>query len=182
MTTHIAIVLDRSGSMQTMASEAADSINTLMETLNDIKGKKSITINQFDNYFSTTCKEVNLKGVPKLVVGSNYVPRGTTALYDAIGKTIGELTGKRNVMIFVMTDGVENASKEFTHESVKKLIDEKIKLGWKFEFLASDLNAEIATIGLNLGLNTTVFKESAMGYASRSAYMGATISDYMNSK
>lgn len=181
MTTHIAIVLDRSGSMGSMAAEAAGSVNGFVESLKDIKGSKYVTINQFDNIFESTCSAAAPTKVPELVVGKNYQPRGTTALYDAIGRTIVELGNKKNVLMCIVTDGMENASGDFNYERVKSLIDEKTSKGWKFEFLASDIEAvKDQGRGLVGAASTMAFADTGAGYAARSAYMTKTTMDYMS--
>jgi uncharacterized protein with von Willebrand factor type A (vWA) domain len=124
MTTHIVVVMDRSGSMGGLAMEAAGATNEFIKSLKEIKGRKSVTIHQFDDKFETTCSQVGQTKVPELIAGENYVPRGLTSLYDAIGKSINDLGNKKNVVMCVVTDGGENNSKEFNYETVKKMISE----------------------------------------------------------
>jgi hypothetical protein len=180
MTTHIAFVLDRSGSMGSMAAEAAGSVNGTVKSLKGIKGSKAVTINQFDNIFESTCSAVAVTKVPELIVGKNYQPRGTTALYDAIGRTIVELGNKKNVIMYIVTDGAENASHDFNYTRVKSLIDEKTSKGWKFEFLSSDIE-EATRGGVNLvgQVNTMSFADTGAGYSARSAHMTASATAYM---
>lgn len=180
MTTHIAVVLDRSGSMKRMETEAAGSVNAFITSLNDIEGSKSVTINQFDHIFESVCSGVAPKKVPTLVAGDNYNPRGNTALYDAIGKTIEQLGKKKNVVVCIVTDGAENASHDYDYTSVKKLIDEKTNKGWKFEFLASDIKEAWAGGHKLVGAERTqVYADNLQGYQLRSATMTSTVADYM---
>ena len=175
MTTHIVVVMDRSGSMGGLAVEAAGSTNQFIEELKDIDGKKSITINQFDDHFETTCSQVAQSKVPKLIAGENYVPRGMTALYDAIGKSITDLGKKKNVLMCIVTDGYENASKEYTYEAIKKLIDKKTESGWKFDFLSSDLKS--MRIGMDLGFNAGMAINEKTG-VTEDFYFAANASGY----
>jgi hypothetical protein len=189
MTTHIVIVMDRSGSMRPLAEEAAGATNTFVESLKDIKGRKSVTIHQFDDHFETTCSEVGQTKVPELIAGKNYVPRGMTSLYDAIGKSINDLGNKKNVVMCVVTDGGENSSREFNYDNVKKMISEKTEKGWKFDFLSSDLTA--VQHSMDLGFNNKKFNPdaktedfyfaaSASGYANSSSVRTASVASYMS--
>lgn len=180
MTTHIAFVLDRSGSMGHMAAEAAGSVNGTVKSLKDIKGSKAITINQFDNIFESTCSAVAVTKVPELIAGDNYRPRGTTALYDAIGRTIVELGNKKNVLVYIVTDGAENASHDYNYETVTALINEKTAKGWKFEYLSSDIEAVKAQgHGLVGAASTMAFADTGAGYSARSRHMTDTATAYM---
>jgi hypothetical protein len=166
--------------MGSMAAEAAGSVNGAVESLKDIKGSKAVTINQFDNIFESTCSAVAVTKVPELIVGKNYQPRGTTALYDAIGRTIVELGNKKNVLMYIVTDGAENASHDFDYTRVKSLIDEKTEKGWKFEFLSSDIE-EAKFGGHNLvgQVRTHTFADNSRGYAARTSHMTASATAYM---
>jgi hypothetical protein len=179
MVTHIGILLDKSGSMLRMMEEAAGAVNQFIDSLPDIKGRKTVTLNQFDNLFETSCSMVAQSKVPKLVAGENYVPRGTTALYDAIGRTIESFGAKKNVIICIVTDGMENSSSDYDYSRIRELIDKKTNDGWRFEFLASNIN-EVVNQGISLGVSTVAFADNKSGYNSRSAYMTQTVTDYVN--
>jgi hypothetical protein len=189
MTTHIVVVMDRSGSMGGLAMEAAGATNEFIKSLKEIKGRKSVTIHQFDDKFETTCSQVGQTKVPELIAGENYVPRGLTSLYDAIGKSINDLGNKKNVVMCVVTDGGENNSKEFNYETVKKMISEKTDKGWKFDFLSSDLEAVQSS--MDLGFNNKAFNPGAKtedfffsassdGYLKSSNMRTASVASYMS--
>lgn len=178
--THIVVVMDKSGSMNGLAVEAAGSTNTFIESLKDIKGSKSVTIHQFDDRFETTCSQVPPSKVPELVAGKNYVPRGLTSLYDAIGKSITAMGNKKRVVMCVVTDGGENNSSDYTYDAIKTLIEKKTKAGWKFDFLSSDLQA--VNVASTLGFSQSVaFAANAAGYADIATMRSRSVSDYMKS-
>jgi Mg-chelatase subunit ChlD len=118
-----------------------------------------------------------LESVPNLD-DTNYEPRGATALLDAVGRSIHDFKqGLKNnpkasvskrVIVVVLTDGLENASKEYDYKSVKDLIEQQKKQGWEFLFLASDL--ESSEDAQNFGFDdseTSVHKSvrASMAYA-----------------
>jgi len=165
--------------MSSLGAEASEAVNTFIDSLKDIKGKKFVTINQFDNIFETICSEAAPTKAPKLKYGKNYNPRGTTALYDAIGRTINSFGKKKNVIVCIVTDGMENASSDYTYQTIKDLIEEKKSSGWRFEFLSSDLQA--FNIGQSFGMNTMLYDANVSGYDTVSSTMTRAVSDYMSS-
>ncbi len=149
--TAIAIVADRSGSMSSIKADAEGGINTFVDEQAVLPGKCTVRIDEFDMEFSTFVKSTPVKQVPEY----KLVPRGSTALLDALGRTITEFGEElkaipederpANVIVVVVTDGQENASVEWTAERVKELIkQQEEQWNWKFVFLAANQDA-IAT-------------------------------------
>lgn len=153
-TTEIFVVLDRSGSM---ISNKLDHEDGLQRFVGEQKkeGAVSFTLVQFDDIDPF---EVVYDNVPIKEVGAiKLMPRGSTPLYDAIGKTInradnGSLADK---IIYIISDGQENASKEFTKSAIRQLIEQKKANGWQFMFLGTnfDVLAEGTSVGLDAGKN-----------------------------
>ncbi len=151
MTTDITIVLDRSGSMASIADDVVGGLNTFVEAQRRLGGEACFTLVQFDDQFEVVHDHVPLRDVPPLT-RETYVPRGTTALLDAIGRTIVQ-TGvrlammpdadrPRAVILAVQTDGYENASREFTRDQVFAMIrHQEEKYAWQFVFLAAEQDA-----------------------------------------
>ncbi len=150
----IAYILDRSGSMQPMQEAAVSAFNDFLKVQLETPGQARLTLVQFDDAYEVPIAARFLPDVPQLTAAT-YTPRGSTALLDAIGRTIHE-TDRRlesladadkpaKVILAIFTDGFENASRQFTSEQVSDLIrryrDEK---GWEFLFLAANQDA-IAT-------------------------------------
>ena len=142
--TDITVIMDRSGSMQAMQKEAVDSFNRFLTSQQEASGKAKFSLVQFNHVVESHCSGLPLDEV-QLLDHETYVPSGRTALLDAVGRTIVE-TKKRladkkkwQVVVVVITDGMENASREYSGKEIKKLIKKcEEKLGWKFIFLAAD--------------------------------------------
>lgn len=142
--TDITVIMDRSGSMGVMQEEAIQSFNRFLDSQKEASGKARFSLVQFNHEFSQLCSGIPIEEARSLD-DENYVPGGMTALLDALGHTISE-TKKRvakkkdwQVVVMVITDGMENASHEFSGKDIKKLINKcEKKLGWKFIFLAAD--------------------------------------------
>jgi hypothetical protein len=143
------VVLDRSGSMARIRAQTVTGYN---EYLNGLKSDKTtdynITLIQFDSAMATSTASltVNYADKPLAQISdltlAEYEPRGMTPLYDAIGECVRRVDSKgRPVITVIITDGQENASHEFTRESIKSLIQEKEKEGWTFVFLGADIDS-----------------------------------------
>ena len=152
--TEIAYILDRSGSMQPMQEPAITAFNEFLKLQLDVPGDARLTLIQFDDAYEVAVAARPVQNVEQLTATS-YVPRGSTALLDAIGRTINEIDARLQalpeaerpgkVIFAIFTDGEENASRTFTAQHINDLIrlyrDEK---GWEFLFLAANQDA-IAT-------------------------------------
>ena len=146
--TDITLVVDRSGSMQDIRSDAEGGVNAFIETQAKEPGDALLTLVQFDTEYEFLHTGVPINKVPKY----SLVPRGATALLDAVGRAINE-TGERIaklaeadrpglVVFVVMTDGLENASQEFSRSRIKEMIEhQQEKYGWQFTFLGADQDA-----------------------------------------
>ncbi|MGJ8641822.1 MAG: vWA domain-containing protein [Luteolibacter sp.] len=152
--TEIAYVLDRSGSMEPMKEAAITGFNEFLQEQLDTPGDANLTLLLFDNEFLTPYERTPLERVRELNA-ETYVPRGSTALLDAIGVTVDNLgvqlaalpeeerPGK--VIVAIFTDGYENASQRFTFEKIQKMITrQKNDYQWEFLFLGANEDA-IAT-------------------------------------
>lgn len=149
--TEIAYVLDRSGSMQSLASDAIGGFNAFLESQKQLEGHANFTLVLFDHEYLVIHKSVDIRQVPPLDA-QTYVPRGQTALLDAVGRTIDDLGAhlarlpedKRpaKVIVAIFTDGLENASRVFTTERLAASIQhQQEKYSWEFLFLAANQDA-----------------------------------------
>jgi len=176
---HIFFLLDRSGSMQSMASDVIGGFNTFLREQAADGDDALMTLIQFD---STDAHEVLAKSVPitemKPLSSEDFIPRGSTPLYDAIGHAIGDATIRQEaiksdvdtieeVIFVVYTDGEENQSREYSQEKIFELIKKRQESGWTFVFLGADQDAYQAggRIGLSVG-NTQNFAADGEGNAS----------------
>jgi Mg-chelatase subunit ChlD len=160
---HVAFILDRSGSMGSIWDEVQGGYKHFVEEQQK-QGDIKFSLTAFDNYIDKV-----IDGKPISEVSSklpeSVVPRGTTALLDAVGKTINAIgKNKKQVMVVIFTDGYENASHEFTKAQVKSLIEERRAAGWGFAFLGADQDAfaEGAQFGMVRG-STMSFQSGVKG-------------------
>ena len=152
--TEIAFILDRSGSMQSLTEAAITGFNSFLEDQLDTPGEALLSLVLFDDEYILHANRAPLKEVRKLDTQS-YVPRGTTALLDAIGQTIDTIGAKLSstpekdrpgsVTIAIYTDGYENASREYSSTRIREMIKHQTEqYDWQFLFLAANEDA-IAT-------------------------------------
>jgi len=157
--THWTLVVDRSGSMQSLRSDAQGAINKMMAEQRATSGRLTLTLVQFDEVIETVQNRVDIRTAKDF----ELVPRGMTALLDAAGKAIAE-TGETlaalpederpgHVFIMIVTDGEENSSREYRLDQVQALIKEQEeRWGWTFAFFGAE-NA--AAWGYEMGIRHT---------------------------
>ena len=180
--TAIAAVLDRSGSMESMREDAMGGFNAFLDDQKKAPGSAELTVALFDGRYEVLHDAADIQIIEPLTEAT-YVPRGGTALYDAIGRTINVLKAgidKRpedeqpgKVIVVIITDGQENSSREFNRDQVFEQI-KQLKAGknWKFIFLAADQGA--LAVGQELGVGRSM--SAVVGgtkKGARSAYRSA---------
>lgn len=172
----IILIIDRSGSMQNIWADTLGGINSFLDKNKEV-GPALVTIVAFDDIIEYPRGEgkqdlLNMKNISS----SEFRPRGSTAMNDAIGITLNGFTPNHpdaKVAVVIATDGGENASKEYTDRGVvKKMVEEKEALGWNFTFLAADLDALGEARSFGMTGSTMKFDKSGEGI--RSAYMFAS--------
>lgn len=168
-TTHIIAVLDRSGSMQSVAKDAIGGYNNFLAEQRKGKDKATISGYLFDDKFEKLYngEVLNIKDVPDLT-DKEFIPRNSTALLDAIGKAVVEYKATGNkadkVLMIIVTDGEENASREFSRKDIADLISSHKKMGWQFLFLCSTEDALTTSQSLNISANNTFqFVNNSLG-------------------
>lgn len=152
-TVEIVCVLDRSGSMAGLEKDVIGGFNSFIEEQRKVKGKARVTLAIFDTQYTLVYDRIKLKNVPELT-SEVYWPRGGTALNDAIGTTIANLKKGSKGIFLIQTDGEENASQEYTNDSIKRLVSKKEKKGWNFIYLGADIDA--FGEGMSRGFGNTV--------------------------
>lgn len=144
--TVISVILDRSGSMASMRGPTIKGFNEFMHGQRDQKdgGRALVSLTQFDDEYEVNFVGEPIENLPELDTDS-YVPRGSTALYDAIGRTVHEMEGwarehdwKERVLVVIITDGLENSSQEFDLPAIQALIERKEKDGWNFVYMGAN--------------------------------------------
>ena len=186
----IICIIDRSGSMGSIRNDSIFGFNTFLQEQKKLPGEANLTLILFDDEYLVVHNNVNIQDVPELTE-KTYVPRGWTALLDAIGKTIvtvGERLDKtpeenrpEKVIVAILTDGEENDSEEYTSkEKINEMIThQREKYNWQFIFLGA--NQDAFKTGGSLGINSAdTFNFAANSVGTRSAYnnMTKTVSSY----
>jgi len=174
-------ILDRSGSMATILHDTIGGYNSFINTQKEIGG--TISLYLFDHEIQTVYENKNIKEVEQLDQNT-YVPRGSTALLDTIGKTITKInneTPNEKYTVIILTDGQENASSSYNLTEIKLLIQQYTEeKGWDFMYLGANQDAiqEAQNIGIN-GKNALNYDNAHVENAFNSA--STTISQKYNS-
>ena len=155
--TEIVFILDESGSMWHLKKSTISSFNEMLESQKnlDTKFPAYLTTVVFSDNMKKICDHKEIHEVENMT-SENYNPNGCTALMDTLGKTINEMSeinkdNDKNVIFIIITDGYENASREFKREDIKKMIEAKREMGWNFIFFGAniDSNKEAGSLGID---------------------------------
>ncbi len=178
--TEIAFVLDRSGSMQSMATAAIDGFNHFLKSQQSAPGHARLTLVLFDDEYLVPQVSSPVVEVRPLT-RETYVPRNSTALLDAIGRTIEEL-GQRleatpeperpgKVIVAILTDGEENASTQFTWTQIAERIrHQTAHYQWEFFFLGANQDAIATAAKMSIApQNAATYVGDSLGQFSGSA-------------
>lgn len=155
--THISIILDRSGSMNSIATDMVGGLESFLTEQKKNPGRCTVSLIQFDDKYETVFNNVDIKEVPQITLQ----PRGSTALLDASNRAILDLgtylsslpEEKRpgNVIVCIITDGQENCSREITKEALRQKIEHQTNVyKWSFIYIGSDASTfdEARSFGL----------------------------------
>ncbi|WP_207064022.1 vWA domain-containing protein [Motiliproteus sp. SC1-56] len=178
----ILCVLDRSGSMGSIMDEAIAAFNHFVEQQKQLPGKAKLTLAAFDDRYELILKRVKISDVPSLN-RSAVEPRGMTALYDAIGRTISSAKTDRQTICLIQTDGYENASQEYSAKQIKELIKQKEGDGWEFVFIGAGVDA--FTAGTDFGLTAdkcVSVAKSSVGMEAFAYELGSRTTSFRRSK
>ena len=174
--TELVFILDRSGSMAGLESDTIGGYNEVLRRHKEEEGEALVSTVLFDDRMEVLHDRVPVKDVQPITSKEYYV-RGCTALLDAVGAAIRhiadvhKIAGKENVpekTIFVITtDGMENASRNYTYNKVRKMIERrKEKHGWEFLFLGANIDAVAEAGRLGIGAERAVrFHNDSAGVA-----------------
>ena len=167
----LVFILDRSGSMASMVTVAIGGFNAFVEEQKKLPGEAKMTLVLFDHEYNLMYNGKDLKEVEPLN-DRTYAPRGTTALLDAVGRTVDDV-GKRlhetpenerpsKVLVVILTDGLENASRDYKKARINEMITHQHdKYLWEFVFLAA--NQDAISEGTSLGINSNqIFNYSSL--------------------
>jgi hypothetical protein len=193
--THLAVILDRTGSMESIRDDTIGGFNAFLNEQKQQPGKATLTLVQFDSQdpYEVIHQVKTIQEVPELTK-ETYVPRATTPLLDAIGRGINDLekciadmkedARPSKVVFVVITDGQENASREFRRDQILKMINEKEKQhGWQFVFLSADLDAINDAMDHGFQAKAAMaFDQTGAGVKNAWASVSQNIANYRSSK
>lgn len=167
--TEVVFILDRSGSMSGLEDDTIGGFNSMLKKQRKEEGDANVTTVLFDDEIEMLHKRVDIKEI-KNITSKDYYVRGCTALLDAIGYSINFMINvqknkkeekAKNVLFIITTDGYENASKEYSYEKIKKMINyEKERYNWQFLFLGANMDA------ISTARNFGISEEFASNYVS----------------
>ena len=153
-------ILDRSGSMAGLEKDTVGGYNSFIAAQAKLPGDLKVTTILFDDKYELLYSGV--KANEAMLNESNYTTRGSTALLDAVGKTILDIGARlantkeedraEKIIFVITTDGQENASKEFNHVKIKEMITHQREV-YKWEFIFFGANIETEVVAQDLGIN-----------------------------
>ena len=187
--TDITIILDRSGSMNSVKSDTIGGFNSFLSEQQNVDGEASLSLIQFDDQYEVGYLDKDIKSADNLT-DATFQPRGSTALFDAVGRTINSV-GQRlaslpeeerpnKILLVVMTDGFENASREFNAVKISEMINHQRNVyKWEFMFIGANQDAVMSAqeIGIPAAASLTY---AANTEGTRAAYsmMASKIKNY----
>ena len=149
--TEMVFIIDRSGSMGGLEKDTIGGFNSMLKEQQAVEGEAVVTTVLFDNRYELLHDRIDIRAVSPLTE-KNYTVGGNTALLDALGKTIRKIRDVQEhtaenyraekVLFIIITDGEENASREYSAERIKARIEyQKQKYGWEFVFFGANMDA-----------------------------------------
>jgi len=191
--TAILIILDRSGSMSPLTRDTVGGFNSFLERQKAEPGDAVVTLVLFNDRYEAVFNVRPITQVEPLTTRT-YNPSGGTALLDAIGRGVNDLGRKLagmaekdrpgKVIVAIMTDGEENASREYTREQVRQMIEEQTSnYNWSFLFLGANIDAfsEAGKIGI-AAANAMDFVADAEGVVASLGVLSACVSAFRGGK
>ncbi|MDD4081529.1 MAG: VWA domain-containing protein [Eubacteriales bacterium] len=159
--TELVFILDKSGSMAGLEKDTIGGFNTMLKKQKNLEGECRITTVLFDHEYCLLHDRIDIRAVHP-VTGREYQVGGMTALLDAVGKTIDKIGSAQKhtaedyragkVMVVIITDGMENASRRYSLEKVKSMIKwQKARFDWEFVFLGANIDAVETARDMGIG-------------------------------
>jgi uncharacterized protein YegL len=185
MATHIIFLIDRSGSMQGKETDVIGSFNAFISDQKKLEDDAKLTTVLFDEHYEILHDGIDIKTV-KPITRTDYYVRGSTALLDAIGRTIENVDSyvqnDDKVLFFINTDGFENASQKFNNAEINKMVTHlQDEHDWRFVFLGAGIDAFAigSAMGISNSFNTS---NTTRGISANYAAVSNLTSEYRTSK
>ena len=172
--TELVMILDRSGSMRGLEQDTIGGFNSMIERQKKEEGEALVSVVLFDHVNDVIYDRTDIRKIEPMTEKQYYV-RGTTALLDAVGGAIHHIglvhkyareEGRPEKTLFIITtDGMENSSRQFSYEDVRKMIErQRERYGWEFLFMGANMDAveEAARFGIHRSRAVT-FENDSLG-------------------
>lgn len=191
--TELVFILDKSGSMSGLETDTIGGYNAMLKKQQQEPGEAIVTTVLFDDSYYLLHDRINIKSV-RPITEKEYFVGGCTALLDAMGKTIHKIVNLQKqtskdqqadkVVFIVTTDGMENASCEYTYEKVKEMVElQKEKYGWEFIFLGANIDAISTASRFGIGASRAAnYHADEKGTRLNYEVVSQTISDFRASR
>ncbi len=187
--TEVILLLDRSGSMYTLLQSTIDGVNEFLSEQSRSDADMYVSIYQFNHRFKTLFEAQPAQD--KMTISrENYRPSGQTALLDAISETIdrtafrlSHLEEETDVVVAIVTDGYENASRRTTLAQAREMIESKEREGWEFVFLGADLASMRDAAGIGISSHKSArYDPTPSSVSSSYRIMSSKIARYSRTK
>ena len=186
--TELVFIIDSSGSMSGLEDDTIGGFNSMLREQQALDGEAVVTTVLFDDRYELLHDRIDIKAIAPLS-REDYTVRGSTALLDAIGKTIHKIRKAQRhtkeeyqaekVLFFIITDGQENASRKYTADVIRQYIEhQKKKYGWEFVFFGANMDAimEAGKIGIAADMAQN-YRSDSMGTQSAYSIMSSITSN-----
>lgn len=148
--TELVFILDKSGSMSGLENDTIGGFNSMLEQQRKVEGECLITTVLFNSRYELLHDRIDIRAL-RPISDEDYFVGGSTALLDAIGMTISKISNAQKntaedyradkVMFVIITDGEENASRQYSSQQIKEMIQRQKKANWEFVFLGANIDA-----------------------------------------
>ena len=190
--TDITIILDRSGSMASVKDDTIGGFNNFLSEQQKVEGEAALSLVQFDDQYEVVYEDKDIQ-IASTLTEATFQPRGSTALFDAVGRTVNSI-GRRlaalpeemrpdKVLVVIMTDGFENASREFTAAAISEIINHQRNVySWEFMFIGANQDAVLSAreIGIPAAASLT-YAANSEGMQAAYSLVAEKISNYRSS-
>lgn len=161
--TELVFILDRSGSMAGLEGDTIGGYNAMLQKQRELPGEVRVTTVLFDDKVEVLHDRIDLRAISP-ITEKEYFVRGSTALLDAVGMTISKIGNVQKhtapeyradkVLFVIITDGMENASREYDYDAVKHMVErQKNRYGWEFIFLGANMDAAKTAVRFGVSAN-----------------------------